>query len=132
MPARFFVDENDLALAKALAMVRDGVVHPGHPHLPEVPRGSLDDEWIPVVAVQRLIVITRDRRIRYRPVEKRAWIDHGVRGFVLTGRRSQSTADSLGLLERHWSSIERLAATEPQGPWMYGVTQVGIRPVSLA
>jgi len=40
------------------------------------------------------VVITRDRRIRYRTVEKRIWVDH--RGFVLTGTTSESTADSLG------------------------------------
>ena len=37
MPARFFVDENDLALGKALAELHDDVVFPGHPDLPEVP-----------------------------------------------------------------------------------------------
>lgn len=44
MPAKFFVDENDLALGKALDAVRGEVVYPGHPDLPEVPRGALDDE----------------------------------------------------------------------------------------
>jgi hypothetical protein len=40
---RFFVDENDIALGKALATTNPEVVYPGHPDLPEVPRGSLDD-----------------------------------------------------------------------------------------
>jgi hypothetical protein len=34
--ARFFVDENDLALGKALAQTHDGVIYPGHADLPEV------------------------------------------------------------------------------------------------
>jgi hypothetical protein len=72
--ARFFVDETDLALGKALAERHDDVVYPGHDDLPEVPRGSLDDEWLPVNGVRSLVVITRDRRIRYRPVEKRLWL----------------------------------------------------------
>jgi hypothetical protein len=42
--ARFFVDENDLALGKALADLHANIVFPGHPDLPEVPRRSLDDE----------------------------------------------------------------------------------------
>jgi hypothetical protein len=46
--ARFFVDENDLALGRALAEEHDDVVYPGHPDLPEVPRGALDDDWLPV------------------------------------------------------------------------------------
>lgn len=39
MTARYFVDENDLALAKALAERYADVVYPGHPDLPEVPGG---------------------------------------------------------------------------------------------
>ncbi len=71
MAATFFVDENDLALGRALAEQRGNVVYPGHPDLPEVPRQSLDDKWLEVVGAKGLVVITRDQRIRYRPVEKR-------------------------------------------------------------
>lgn len=79
MPARFFVDENDLALGRLLAEEHGDVVYPGHEDLPEVPRGTLDDDWLPVIVQRRLVVITRDRRIRYRPAEKKAWVDHRVR-----------------------------------------------------
>jgi len=73
VPAQFFVDENDLALGKALDRQHGNVVYPGHPGLPSVPRGSLDDEWLPIVGQERLVVITRDQRIRYRAVEMRLW-----------------------------------------------------------
>jgi len=56
----FFVDENDLALGKRLAELHAGVVYPGHPDVPELPRGALDDEWLPIVGANRLVVITRD------------------------------------------------------------------------
>jgi hypothetical protein len=72
MAAGFFVDENDLALGRALAALHEGVMYPGHPDLPEVPRQTLDDVWLPVIGTQRLVVITRDKRIRYRPAEKLA------------------------------------------------------------
>lgn len=91
MSARFFVDENDLKLAKAMAALHEGVVAPGHPGLPEIHRGAHDDEWLPVGGAEGLVVITRDSRIRYGPVERAHWIASGVRGFVLTGRTSQST-----------------------------------------
>ena len=132
MAARFFVDENDLALGKALAQLHDGVAYPGHPGLPDLPRGSLDDDWLPVVGAARLVVISRDQRIRYRPVEKLLWVEHRVRGFVLTGRKSQSTADSLRILARHWHRIESLVETEGQGPWMYAVTEERLREIQLA
>ena len=131
MTARFFVDENDLALGKALRDLHDDIVYPGHVELPEIPRGALDDEWLPVVASLRLVVITRDQRIRYRPVERRLWMEHRVRGFVLTGRRSQSTLDSLAILQQHWPHIEQIIVTEPDVPWMYAVTTTGLRPITL-
>lgn len=102
MAAGFFVDENDLALGKALALTRGGVFY-----------------------------ITRDKRIRYRPVEKRMWVDHRVRGFVLTGRKSQRTIDSLALLERSWSRITDLVDSRPEGPWMYAVTDHRIQEIHL-
>jgi hypothetical protein len=132
MAARFFVDENDLALGKALAATHPGVVFPGHPGLPEIPRRTQDDVWLPVIGRQRLVVITRDQRIRYRPVEKQAWVDHRVRGFVLTGSGSQSTADSLAVLERHWTHMVDLVDAGPLGPWMHAITAGGVREIDLS
>lgn len=131
MAAQYFVDENDLALGKVLAEQHGNVVYPGHDDLPEVPRQTLDDDWLPVVGQRRLVVITRDQRIRYRPAEKAAWVSHRVRGFVLTGQGSQSTADSKALLDQHWNRIERFVEDEPDGPWMRAVTKVGLRLIEL-
>lgn len=131
MAVRYFVDENDLALGRALAATRPEVVYPGHPDLPEVPRGTLDDDWLPIVGRRALVVITRDKRIRYRKVEKDRWVAFGVRGFVLTGKRSQSTQDSLALLRRWWTAIETTADKRRIGPWMYSVTAERVRELEL-
>jgi hypothetical protein len=40
--------------------------------------------------------------------------EHRVRGFVLTGRKSQSTANSFAVLERHWTRIETSVPTRPR------------------
>jgi hypothetical protein len=71
------------------------------------------------------------KRIRYRPVEKRMWVSHRVRGFVLTGTASQSTADSLSLLEHQWARMATIVDGKPAGPRMY-VTQAGLRAIVLA
>jgi hypothetical protein len=116
----------------AAGIGNDGhVVYPGHPDIPDVPRGALDDEWLRVVASLRLVVITRDQRIRYRPVENLLWMEHRVRGFVLTGRASQSTADSLAILAQYWTSIEQVIDAGPDGPWMYAVTKSVLGAIEL-
>ena len=84
-----------------------------------------------MIGQRGLVVITRDQRIRYRTAEKRAWVEHEVRGFVLTGRKSQTTADSRAILDRHWSAIETIIDSEPDGPWMRAVTERGLRPIPL-
>lgn len=77
MSARFFADETDIGLARALDLRYGGVVHPGHTGLPEVPRGANDDEWLEVAGRLGLVVVSRDGRIRYRPVEKSLWVRYG-------------------------------------------------------
>ena len=131
MPVRFFVDENDLALGKMLGAIHANVAYPGHEDLPEVPRGTLDEVWLPFIGAAGLVVITRDQRIRYRPVEKQLWVEHRVRGFVLTGRRSQSTAHSLHILAEHWPAMGTLIEAEAGGPWMVAVTSDGLRAIEL-
>lgn len=54
-----------------------------------------------------------------------------MRGFVLTGRRSQSTQQNLTILETHWHAIERHVDEDRDGPWMYAVTTSGLRPIEL-
>lgn len=131
MSARFFADETDIGLARALDDHYGGVVHPGHPNLPEVPRGTNDDEWLEVVGRLGLVVVSRDGRIRYRPVEKSLWVRYRIRGFVLTGKGSQSTEESLAILTKHWSKISDLVDAGRLGPWMYSVTRSGLREIDL-
>jgi hypothetical protein len=98
-----------------------------------VPRGSLDDEWLPVVGQRSLVLITRDNRIRYRKVQKDRWVSFRVRGFVLTGKRSQSSRDGLALLQRWWATIKSATTDRRTGPWMYSVTQERVRdPAAVA
>lgn len=77
-------------------------------------------------------MVTRDKRIRYRPVEKRMWVEHRVRGYVLTGTASQSTEHSLALLALHWIAMASIVQARPTGPWMYAVTRAGLRDIMLA
>ena len=129
--ARFFVDENDLALGRSLALARRDVVHPGHKRLPEVPLGLPDARWLPIVGGLGLVIITRDKKIRSRPVEAELVVAAGVRGFVLTSAGDMSTWETLTLLVRQWDALERYLLEHSGGPWLAAVTNQGVRPLRL-
>ena len=133
MPIRFFVDENMLAVAFALAAVRDDVVHPGHRLLPEVPTGTVDPTWLPIIGAngRNLIVFTRDKGIQRKTGEALLLRDHGVRMFVLTGKKDLTAWEKLDLLVRSWAKIEKCVATNGAGPWVQRVTTAGVRDLVL-
>ena len=131
VPARFFVDENDLALGRSLALARKDVLHPGHVRLPAVPLGTRDAQWLPIVGGLGLVVITRDKKIRSRPAEAELVIAAGIRGFVLTSAGDLSTWDTLSMLVRQWDALERYLVEHPSGPWLAAVTHHGVKPLSI-
>ena len=128
---RFFFDESALGVSKALEIARSDVVHTGHRLLPEVPFGTLDTEWMPVVAGKNLAVIARDRRIRTKPAELGQMMSHGLRVFWLAGKKDLSSWDALVRLVRRWGDNERTMRDRPEGPWFMAVTDTHIRELGL-
>src|SRR5437660_1023401 len=109
-----------LAVGFALAAVRDDVVYPGHPQLPDVPRGTLDPDWLPIVGSngRNLVVFTRDKGIQRKTGEALLLRDHGVRMFVLTGKKDLTAWEKLGVLVRVWPALEKSIASNGPGPWV--------------
>jgi len=122
---RWFFDENSIGVAKALQYVRGDVTWPGAPG-GLVPEGARDSQWLPVVGKAGLVVLTRDKRIRRRPLERQALLASGVRACFQTAGGQLSLFEQLQLWLRHWSEIESLVEEEP-GPWLASVTRVGVR-----
>ena len=127
---RFFIDENLLSIAKAMHAVRRDVVYPGLATFPQVPRAAKDEDWLHVVGAAGLAVITRDKRIRYRPIERALWVRYSIRGFCLTSNRDMTSWDRLSLLVRMWFAMEEELARP--GPWMMSVTMGGLKTVDLS
>ena len=111
------------AVRMALAGVRSDVLYAGGPNAPV--EDTLDDVWLPMAGAGDWIVIHRDKRIRYKPIERRALIDNGVRAFCLTGAGHYTRWETLRLIAGRWDDIERIASTQP-GPYIYSVTSGGI------
>lgn len=128
---RFFADESVLGVGKALAIARRDTVHSGHPLIAGAYLGALDTEWIPVVARERLIVISRDRHIKTKPGELQLLRDSGLRVFWIAGKRDLSNWDYLVRLVRRWPDIERLIAERGDGPWFMAVNESTVSEISL-
>lgn len=123
---RFYVDESAAGLGLALAAARKDTIHVGHPLIPECPRGSLDTEWIPAVAARDLVVITRDKKLRTKPIEVLALWRHGLRVFNIGGKRDASTWDWLVRVVRLWPRMEQIVADRPLGPWIYMLNETSV------
>jgi hypothetical protein len=120
---RFYVDEDTVHLGKALAAVRDDVVHPGHARCP-VHRGALDPQWLPIVGEKNWLPISRDKRLRTSPAEKIKIIDAGIRAVILTSGGNMNRWEQLRLVVRFWDQIEDL--TSHPGPFVHSLTMRGV------
>lgn len=128
MAFRWFVDESALGLGKLLARVRDDVVFTGHPDIPEIPLGTPDVDWMPVVARRGWVAIRRDRRIHTRPVEVRVFAEVGLRTVWLGGKKDMTSAQQVELVGRHWNAIEQRRAGLGAGPWSITLLGSGLSP----
>ncbi|RMF86351.1 MAG: hypothetical protein D6736_15300 [Nitrospinota bacterium] len=86
-PLVFFLDRSLGKKVIAEALRRAGVavqIHDDH-----FPPDARDEEGIPIVGHRGGIVLTKDTRIRYRTLERKALLQAGVRAFVLTAGNLQ-------------------------------------------
>jgi hypothetical protein len=136
---RFYFDADVLGVAKVIAALRPDVTYPGDPGTTVFRRarlpciitdpGTLDPVWIPAVAAQGWVIITRDARIAQRPVELNAVRDSGARMVAMSGSEATSTWAQLEVVMTQWRKLEDLV-TRP-GPFIYTMTRTSLRPVDL-
>jgi hypothetical protein len=101
------------ALRKAGAKVE---VHDDH-----FKQDVTDATWLTVVGTKEWVVLTKDRRIRFRATERRALIDAGVRAFVLTAGDIDGPSMAAVFVEA-LPAIRRFAAKYP-APFIATVTK---------
>lgn len=128
----YFTDENTLGLGKFLRRSgRTDVLYPGHEDLPEVPVGTPDLEWMPVLARLDAVLVTRDRRIRTRPAELRAYWEFGIRSVWIGAKQDLGPHDQLDIFLGHEDRLGREIVKRGAGPWALAMTPSGIRPLIL-
>ncbi|MCH9729464.1 MAG: hypothetical protein K0U84_07280 [Actinomycetia bacterium] len=128
----YFTDENTLGLGKLLRRGgRDDVRYPGHEELPQIPRGADDQDWLPIVGALGFIVLSRDRRIRTRPAELRAYYEHGVRSVWIGAKQDLGPEQQLEIFLRYEERLRREIVKRGPGPWAVAMTPSGVRPQQL-
>jgi hypothetical protein len=116
----YYVDASiPIAVRKAIALVRDDILYAGGPAAPS--EETPDDVWLAAAGAGDWVCIHRDKRIRYRPRERQAYLDAGVRLFCLTTAGNATRWQTLSLLVSRWSRIEETARSDA-GPYIYAVT----------
>ena len=116
-----------------IAALRADVTYPGDPgavvhRQPRPPcivtdPAAADLIWIPAVAAQGWLIITRDAHITQHRAELAAVRDYGARMVTLAGAQATGTWAQLEIVMTQWRRLESLT-TEP-GPFLYAVTRTG-------
>lgn len=116
----FFVDR-DLGprVGRALREVKVDVVLHAERFAPR----EADKVWLTAVSKEQQVILTRDRHIRGRPAERKAFEEAGARCFVVTTGVSTPLEDLRALLIA-WPLIRQRVAEMP-APFMYGVSKEG-------
>lgn len=123
---RFFFDNNlSPGLARGMKGFGEDVVH-----LTEVfPGDASDPKWLAHIGSQGWFLVTRDRRIRYRPAERKALKEHGVGAFFMGGKQ-RSRCQLIQQLVRNWPRIKALAE-KTRVPFAFQVPPTGTKLTRL-
>jgi hypothetical protein len=125
-PVTFFVDESLDSLSVVAALRDAGAIVQ---RLTErFPRGTPDEVWLAEAGRNGWVVLTRDKRIRYRQLERLALQAAKVRAFVFTG--GNVTGEETGaILAGSLDRVTKIARADA-GPFIYHIGRSG-RPIRM-
>jgi hypothetical protein len=82
-----------------------------------------DVDWLPEIGDRRWILVTKDRHIEQRPLEREAIINAKVRAFILT-ERNMSSKVMVALLKHAMPRMLSVIDTH-QAPFIFGIDLTG-------
>jgi hypothetical protein len=138
---KFYLDADILGLAKILVQMRPDMTYPGYqgdktplhrrvrPPCPIIDPGTPDTQWIPEVARQGWLALTRDSKIQDRLAEIESVRISGCRLVAFTGSDARTPWDQLEVLMCQWRGITALL--DEDGPLVYAATRTSLRPIKL-
>ena len=92
-------------------------------HDDHFPPDARDQEWLEVVGARGWVVLTNDRRIRYRRIELTALLSSGVRAFAFT--RGNLSGEGMGSIFLNALPRVRRFLRKKKGPFIATVTLGG-------
>jgi PIN like domain len=114
-------------VADALKQVRDDVAWLED----KFPHDVKDAMWLPEAGKHGWLVISRDKRIRSRPGERRALMEGGVGCFILTQKQDLTRWGFLRLIVLALDDMERVYADKSK-PFICAVGRTGtIKQIAL-
>ena len=92
------------------------------------PKGTPDEKWLAEADSKRWVVLSRDKRIRYRQLERLALHEASVRAFLFTGG-NVTIKDTCVILASALKRMSKIAHADP-GPFIYHIPRSG-KPVRM-
>ncbi len=128
-----FIDENLIGVGRQLARLQAAgtVLWVGHPEVPHLPLGTRDEDIFSAIGSGglNLFFVTRDRKIRTRPAERKRFFESRVRALIVTGaNRTQS--QTYELILKHWDEVVEIEAST-EGPCAFAINSRGVRELRL-
>lgn len=116
---RFVFDEDSRGFGLHLSQLRTDMACIGsRPLASDLPSGTKDPDWIPVLADHGWIAITQNAEIRTHPIEGELARAHGLRVACLMRPEGRGNRwDATRQLLRSWERIEQLMAAPGPG-WL--------------
>lgn len=121
-PPVFFLDRTLGRRIVAEALRRAG--HRVEIHDDHFDQSAPDEEWLSNVGSRGWVVITQDRRIRYRQTEIQALVQGGVRAFVLAAGHMRGEEAAESIVQAMPEILRTIRDFEP--PFVFGVSRQGV------
>lgn len=123
---KFFIDENlGIQLSNGLKEFGEDTCH----LLEHFDSGTSDEIWLQSIGERGWFLITVDKRIRRRPIEKEALVKYKVGAFFLGGK-TMSRWDRIRQIVKIWQKINEIAEKEKR-PFAYQVNAHGTEITKL-
>jgi hypothetical protein len=134
---RFYFDADILGLAKVVAALRSDITYPGDPgamihkrkRKPCAIQPGVDDvDWLPYVARQGWLIVTRDSNIQENRAEIDAVLAYDAKMVALASSDARTKWTQLEVLMTQWRGIEDLQ--DLPGPFVYEAYRTSLTKIA--